>query len=313
MKGRGGQLATGEFRFGVELAHDAFISSAWFKAPSSRGASKASGHSFIPTARGAAAAALARRSSPAAWPSSARSSAGSAGLTTCATNPARRVLRRSSSRASRHGHQQRRLRRLPQAASRFVAVHAGQGELHQHDVGAEGGRRREGLRPVGGRFGLAAPDSQEHAQAVARIVVVVHDQHAQRVGRLKRGLSHVRLLGRGDGRAAGRKRYDPLNGTDHGSWRAARNALSVDGAKRDGSTPRKTKKPTWRNAPAAFNHVGLLIDRPPGAAGLLFLKSSDVFEEYIPQGMGNQVNSEKSRRLAPFLATGIQPRRGGGE
>ncbi len=31
------------------------------------------------------------------------------------------------------------------------------------------------------------------------------------------------------------------------------------------------KKPTWWNALAAFDHVGLLIDGPPGAAGLPFV------------------------------------------
>jgi hypothetical protein len=32
----------------------------------------------------------------------------------------------------------------------------------------------------------------------------------------------------------------------------------------------KPKKPTWSNTRTAFDHVGLLIDRPPGAAGLPF-------------------------------------------
>jgi hypothetical protein len=31
------------------------------------------------------------------------------------------------------------------------------------------------------------------------------------------------------------------------------------------------KKPTWRNTRRAFRHVGLLVNKPPGEAGLLFI------------------------------------------
>jgi len=31
------------------------------------------------------------------------------------------------------------------------------------------------------------------------------------------------------------------------------------------------KKPTWRNTPREFDHVGLLVIEPPGTAGLLFI------------------------------------------
>ena len=31
------------------------------------------------------------------------------------------------------------------------------------------------------------------------------------------------------------------------------------------------KKPTWSNALRVFDHVGLLVNEPPGQAGLLFI------------------------------------------
>jgi hypothetical protein len=31
------------------------------------------------------------------------------------------------------------------------------------------------------------------------------------------------------------------------------------------------KKPTWQNTRGVFNHVGVLVNEPPGRAGLLFI------------------------------------------
>jgi hypothetical protein len=35
------------------------------------------------------------------------------------------------------------------------------------------------------------------------------------------------------------------------------------------------KKPTWRNTAKVFDHVGLLVNEPPGSAGLPFTQSPD--------------------------------------
>jgi len=35
--------------------------------------------------------------------------------------------------------------------------------------------------------------------------------------------------------------------------------------------PKTKKKPTWRNTQEVFDHIGLLVNEPPGTAELLFI------------------------------------------
>ena len=48
-----------------------------------------------------------------------------------------------------------------------------------------------------------------------------------------------------------------------------------------GVDPSRSKKADVAEHPEAFLHVGLLIDGPPGAAGLPFFKSSDDFASIV--------------------------------
>ena len=45
------------------------------------------------------------------------------------------------------------------------------------------------------------------------------------------------------------------------------------------SRRRRQKKADVGDHPEVFGHVGLLVDRPPGTAGLPFIKSSDNFDQ----------------------------------
>jgi hypothetical protein len=44
------------------------------------------------------------------------------------------------------------------------------------------------------------------------------------------------------------------------------------------SPHREQEKPTWWDTLKAFHHVGLLVNEPPGPAGLPFIESSDDFD-----------------------------------
>jgi hypothetical protein len=49
----------------------------------------------------------------------------------------------------------------------------------------------------------------------------------------------------------------------------------------------KTKKADVAEHPEVFHHVGLLIDEPPGKAGLPFIQSSDVVYKILPYTLRN--------------------------
>jgi hypothetical protein len=49
-------------------------------------------------------------------------------------------------------------------------------------------------------------------------------------------------------------------------------------------TPRSKKKPAQSNTRQVFDCAGLLVDDPPGLAGLVFIQSSDEFNTPIVFG-----------------------------
>src|ERR1700722_18446917 len=90
----------------------------------------------------------------------------------------------------------------------FVAVHAGHTDVEEHDVGVMLFGGGDGFEAVGGGPDLGAGEAEDHAEALAGILIVVGDDNAKGfdvAGVFLAGVSaHVLLRGGyGDGQADG--------------------------------------------------------------------------------------------------------------
>ena len=69
----------------------------------------------------------------------------------------------------------------------FVAAHAGQTDVEEHDFRAEILRRLQGLRAVVRHADVMAPGFQQHRRGFRGVDVIVDDEHASRLLRGRRG------------------------------------------------------------------------------------------------------------------------------
>ena len=124
------------------------------------------------------------------------------GFTRCASNPASRVRRRSSScPPARKGDQQHfgASGSLPQATTRLVAVELRHSQIERHDIGSKPCGRPDRFQAIVSRGDLVADQRKQSAETARGVAIVVRHKDSPTAWRacvLRSRRSANRLLGR---------------------------------------------------------------------------------------------------------------------